>query len=158
VRDAAALLDAMAVPDPHAMYQAPVPAGPFVQEVGRSCGRSRIGLLTSPPRACPSTRVCVAAAEHTARLLEALGHTVYPVTPTFFSEPAIAGYTQVILDVSLWAARRAAHPDDGRPAAARGHGLGHAHADGLKLRASDYDPAVLPLRLPLNHLHRRRVL
>src|SRR6185369_9960465 len=48
-RDAAALLDAMSVPDRLAMYQAPPPERPFAHEVGRDGGRLRIGLLTTAP-------------------------------------------------------------------------------------------------------------
>lgn len=103
VRDAAALLDAMAVPDPHTMYQTPAPERPFADEIGRPGPALRIGLLTAAPTGLPVDPECVAAAEHTALLLEALGHTVYPVAPVFFSEPAMVGYSQVILDASLWA-------------------------------------------------------
>jgi amidase len=52
----------------------------------------------------PVDPVCVAAAEHTARLLESLGHHVIPVSPRFFSEEAFTGYAQTIIDAALWAA------------------------------------------------------
>ena len=44
VRDSAALLDAKSGPSPGDPYPAPVPAGPFADEVGRSPGRLRIAL------------------------------------------------------------------------------------------------------------------
>ncbi|WP_304454584.1 amidase [Nocardiopsis sp. YSL2] len=103
VRDTAALLDAMSVPDRLAMYQAPPPARPFSDEVGRDAGRLRIGLLTSAPTGLPVEPECVAAAEHTAHLLESLGHRVEGVAPRFFSEEAFGGYARTVLDASLWA-------------------------------------------------------
>jgi len=103
-RDAAALLDAMSVPDRLAMYQAPPPERPFAHEVGRDGGRLRIGLLTTAPTGVPVDAECVAAAEHTARLLESLGHAVEPVAPRFYSEEAFMGYAQTVLDAALWAA------------------------------------------------------
>ncbi|WP_017237875.1 amidase [Streptomyces sp. SS] len=103
-RDAAALLDAMSVPDRLAMYQAPAPERPYLDEVGRDGGRLRIGLLTEAPTGLPVDPQCVAAAEHTARLLVSLGHHVAPAAPRFFSEEAITGYAQTVLDAALWAA------------------------------------------------------
>lgn len=103
-RDAAALLDAMSVPDRLAMYQAPAPDRPYLDEVGRDAGRLRIGLLTEAPTGLPVDPQCVEAAEHTARLLVSLGHHVAPASPRFFSEEAITGYAQTVLDAALWAA------------------------------------------------------
>ena len=103
-RDAAALLDAMSVPDRLAMYQAPPPERPFADEVGRDGDGLRIGLLTTAPTGLPVAPECAAAAEHTARLLESLGHIVEPVRPRFYSEEAFLGYAQTVIDASLWAA------------------------------------------------------
>lgn len=103
-RDAAALLDAMSVPDRLAMYQAPAPERPFAAEVGRDTGRLRVGLLTTPPTGMPVDPECVAAVEHTAGLLDDLGHVVESVTPRFFSEEAFLGYAHTIVDAALWAA------------------------------------------------------
>lgn len=102
-RDAAALLDVMSVPDRLAMYQAPAPERPFADEVGREPGRLRVGLLTEAPTGLPVDPVCVEAAERAARLLEGLGHDVRPVAPRFFTEEAILGYAQTVLDAALWA-------------------------------------------------------
>ncbi len=102
-RDTAALLDIMSVPDRLAMYQAPPPERPFAHEVGRDGGVLRIGLLTEAPTGLPVTPECVAAAEHTGRLLESLGHVVEPAAPRFYSEEAFAAYAQTVIDASLWA-------------------------------------------------------
>jgi amidase len=101
-RDAAALLDIMSVPDRLAMYQAMAPERPFADEVGLDSGRLRIGLLTKAPTGMPVDPECAAAAQHTARLLESIGHVVEPAEPLFYSEEAFLGYAQTVIDASLW--------------------------------------------------------
>ncbi|SEC56708.1 amidase [Amycolatopsis tolypomycina] len=101
VRDAAALLDVMSVPDRLAWYQAPAPRRPFLDEVGAEAGRLRIGLLTASPTGMPVDPECAEAAEKAARLLESLGHDVYPVEPEFLSEEAWTAYAQTVLDASV---------------------------------------------------------
>lgn len=82
VRDAAALLDAMAgraVGDP---FWAPEEAAPFLAACDREPGRLRIARFSSPVIA--DTEVdpeCLAAYEHTSRQLEELGHEVVDVAP-----------------------------------------------------------------------------
>src|SRR5262249_40263983 len=93
----------MSVPDRLAMYQAPSPDRPFADEVGRGAGVLRVGLLTEAPTGVPVAPECAAAAEHTARLLESLGHVVEPVAPRFYTEEAFTSYAQTVLDASLWA-------------------------------------------------------
>jgi len=102
-RDAAALLDVISVPDPLAMYHAPPPDRPFADEVERKARRLCIGLLTEAPTGMPVAPECVAAAEHTARLLESLGHAVEPVAPRFYTEEAFTGFAQTVIDASVWA-------------------------------------------------------
>jgi len=102
-RDAAALLDVMSVPDRLAMYQAPPPERPFADEVERDGRRLRIGLLTEAPTGLPVAPECAAAAQHTALLLESLGHAVEPAAPRLYSEAAFAGYAQTLIDAWLWA-------------------------------------------------------
>jgi amidase len=77
VRDAAALLEWVADPPPGEPYHAPDRARPYGEEVGADPGRLRIGVMTRPPGGEFAAHAdCVAAAEHTARLLESLGHHV----------------------------------------------------------------------------------
>jgi amidase len=74
VRDTAAILDVISGPMPGDPYFAPPPPRPFLQEVGVTPGRLRIGLMTRG--ATPVHPDCVAAVTDTARLLESLGHRV----------------------------------------------------------------------------------
>ena len=77
VRDSAALLDATAGPEAGATYGLPVPARPFLDEVGTPPGRLRIALTrrTHLVGIAPHAD-CVAAAEDAARLARTLGHEV----------------------------------------------------------------------------------
>ncbi|MFF9481595.1 amidase [Streptomyces sp. NPDC014733] len=90
VRDTAAVLDAtagMATGDP---YTAPAPARPYREEVGADPGVLRIGFRTAPPGAtAPVHADCVAAVEHTARLLDGLGHRVAPEAAPALDSPGL---------------------------------------------------------------------
>ena len=73
VRDSAAMLDATGYPDPASPYAPPPKAGPYIDEVGRSPGRMRIGW-----RSRPGLHPDVEAALHaTVELLTKLGHDVF---------------------------------------------------------------------------------
>jgi amidase len=84
VRDAAALLDAMAVPMPGDIRPLPAPVEPFAAQVGRDPGRLRIARwsTTHLPGVDPSP-AAVAAWEAASRLLESLGHEVVDVANPF---------------------------------------------------------------------------
>ncbi|MDQ1519315.1 MAG: amidase, partial [Actinomycetota bacterium] len=77
VRDTALVLDAVAGPGTGDPYTAPPPLRPWITDVGADAGRLRIGFRTrlraGDGNAHPA---CVAAVEHTAALLESLGHDV----------------------------------------------------------------------------------
>jgi amidase len=77
VRDSAAMLDAIAGPEPTSPYWAPPARGPFLAEVGAPPGRLRIALTKRPfVTSVPPHPDCVAAADDAARLLAELGHHV----------------------------------------------------------------------------------
>jgi len=77
VRDSAAMLDAIAGPEPTSPYWAPPVARPFAAEVGAPPGRLRIALTKRPfVTTVPPHPDCVAAADDAARLLAQLGHDV----------------------------------------------------------------------------------
>ncbi len=85
VRDAAAILDAVAGPELGDPYWAPPPERPFRDEVGADPGQLRVGFATVSPLS-PVAPECVAAAEHTARLLEQAGHHVEEAAPAKIAE------------------------------------------------------------------------
>ena len=89
MRDTARILDAVAGPAPGDPYAAPFSATPFADAVGSDGGRLRIGLQTEAFGGGVETHPdCVAAAEHTARALEALGHVVEPAHVDALDGPA----------------------------------------------------------------------
>lgn len=89
VRDAAALLDAMAGPMPGDMFAAPqLPHGErYLDHVGRDPGRLRIGRYLTPIIADAPVHPEVRAAwEDASRLLAELGHDVVDAQPPFGPE------------------------------------------------------------------------
>src|SRR5947209_14042028 len=93
VRDTAAILDAIAGAMPGDPYTAPAPARPFREEVGRSPGRLRVGVLSrAPGELFEVDRDCVQAAEGAARLLASLGHAVEAAHPAALDDPDVARY------------------------------------------------------------------
>jgi amidase len=88
MRDAAALLDAVAGPMPGDPYVAAPPTRPYREEVGAPCGVLRIGLMsaTSTSKVHPD---CAAAVESVGRLLESLGHRVELSHPPGREDPDI---------------------------------------------------------------------
>lgn len=89
VRDAAALLDVAAGPEPGDPVVAPAPPRPFRDEVGADPGALRVGLMTTMPGSRePVHTDNVAAAEQAALLLEAAGHHVEVAHPEAFDDPS----------------------------------------------------------------------
>jgi amidase len=104
VRDAAAMLDAMAVPmpgDPH--WAPPLPPGEtFLGWADREPGRLRVGRYSTPPVDGAEVHPdCRAAWESASELLASLGHEVEDIAPPFGNELvglfetlwAVASYT-----------------------------------------------------------------
>ena len=81
VRDSAALLDATAGPERGDAYVAPMPARPFLSEVGRDPGRLKIGFHSSAHHDVEIHPECVAAVEAAAAMCANLGHEVEPFQP-----------------------------------------------------------------------------
>lgn len=80
VADVASVLDLVCGPDLLQWYNAPAPERPFLSEVGADPGRLRVGLWVEAPLGLPVDPECAEAVREAARALEALGHTVEPVT------------------------------------------------------------------------------
>lgn len=90
VRDSAAVLDIIAGLMPGDPYTAPTPLRPFLREVEADPEPLRVGLHTIPPGGLFSAHPdCVAAAQHAARLVESLGHTVELSQPVALDEAEI---------------------------------------------------------------------
>jgi amidase len=87
VADSAAVLDAIAQPDPLAWYNAPAPGRPFTQELRSTPSGLRIGLMAQAPLGIPTDPACIAGARAVAGALESLGHRVEEVeVPTISAE------------------------------------------------------------------------
>jgi amidase len=103
VRDAAAMLDVMAVPMPGDPHWAPPPAEPFLASADRDPGRLVIGRYAAPVLDVPVHADCLAAYEATTTLLADLGHEIVEVSAPF-------GPELKDLFVTLWCAAVAGLP------------------------------------------------
>ena len=95
VRDAAALLDAMAGYETGDSFVAPEPQRPFLAEASAEPGRLRVAVTTSPPLQVPVDPECAAAAHSAAELLAELGHEVQEATPPWDFSELIADFVRV---------------------------------------------------------------
>lgn len=116
VRDAAAVLDAVAGYEPGDPYGAAPFARPLVAEVGADPGRLRIGLLDRAPTV-PAHPDCVAAVERAGRLLAELGHDVEMASPPAMYDPAMIERFLVVLFASTAAGAVELEATIGRPLA-----------------------------------------
>jgi len=93
VRDSAALLDMTSGSDLGDPYAAPHKQRPFLEEVGRTPGRLKIGFLSSVPEGWNEETDlhadCKNAVEDAARLCQTLGHTVEEIDPSQLRYPNI---------------------------------------------------------------------
>ncbi|HYM56083.1 MAG TPA: amidase [Solirubrobacteraceae bacterium] len=92
VADSAAVLDAIAGPDPLAWYNAPAPARPFAGETETTPARLRVGLMAQAPLGMPTDEDCTAGARAAAAALEELGHAVEEVEVPTISEELIPSF------------------------------------------------------------------
>jgi amidase len=113
VADAAAMLDALAGPQPGDLQWAPPPAEPYLSQVGRDPGRLVIGRYLDNVLGAPVDPECVAAWESATALLGELGHEVVDVTTPDLGELYFSF-------VTLWSVGAASVPvPDGREAELR---------------------------------------
>ncbi len=124
VRDTAAVLDAVHGPCVGDPYFAPLPARPYVEEVGAEPGNLRIGVLHGAlnPR-LPTHPDCKAAAAAAAKLLEGLGHRVEESWPECMGEEEFSfrfgslTFVGTAADLDYWGAvvGKTIGPDDVEP-------------------------------------------
>lgn len=105
VRDSAVLLDIASGPAAGDRHWLAAAARPFCEEVGADPGPLRIGMSTSHPIGAEVHPDCIAATEHTAGLLSALGHMIEGAAPQFDT----SAMTTAMLDV--WAVGNAVWHD-----------------------------------------------
>jgi amidase len=86
VRDAAALLDAVAGPDPGCYGWAEPPRTSFSAQASTPPGKLRIAWTDKPLTGVPVDPECVHALHETVRLCEALGHELTEAAPRIDSE------------------------------------------------------------------------
>lgn len=80
IRDSAVFLDAVSHNSPESWHNAPLPSRPFLDSLSEKPPRLRIGFTTEAPVPARPADHIIEALESTAKLLESLGHTVFPAT------------------------------------------------------------------------------
>ncbi len=136
VRDAAALLDVAAGPEPGDPFVAPAPSRPSRDEVGARPGSLRIGLMTTFPGRDEHVHAdCVAGAEAAARMLEAAGHSVEIAHPEAFDN---AGPMDAF--IPIWSAMAASNL--ARLGRAIGRELGQEDVEPLTWLLADHGRTV----------------
>ena len=96
VADTAAALDAIAVFDPLAWWNAPAPERPFLDEVGADPGRLRIASMTTSPLGLDVDPECAAAAQRALDALADAGHEIVDHEFDAHAEAFIAGFVHVV--------------------------------------------------------------
>jgi amidase len=114
VRDSAALLDALAGPEPGDSVTPPKVHGDFLDAVAREPKPLRIALIVEAPTGVPLHADCRAALEDAATLCEALGHAVEPASLKLDADAIGAAFRACIgVDLATRLERRGA--ERGRP-------------------------------------------
>jgi amidase len=143
VRDSAAMLDAIQGPELSSPYVAPVPARPFLEDVGRDPGRLRIAFTDKSPYGDAIDPEIAGAVRDTAILLARLGHHVEERAPVLAADPAAVIAT--ILGANTALIMRQAEQRLGRPVTDNDFEiltLASAH-NAQKATATDYVAAQL---------------
>jgi Asp-tRNA(Asn)/Glu-tRNA(Gln) amidotransferase A subunit family amidase len=101
VRDSAAALDVSQGPEPSALYHAPPPERPYLEEIRRPPRRLRIALSVTPHLPSRVDLRCAEAARAAGRLCESLGHVVEEAAPELHPrELAKAFFTVVVSEAA----------------------------------------------------------
>jgi amidase len=83
VRDAAAMLDCVAIPQPGDPFLIPKPAEAYATLVRKAAPRQRLGFTLKPLMGVPVDPEVAAAVRATAKVLAGLGHDVFEHDPEF---------------------------------------------------------------------------
>ena len=151
VRDSAALLDIVAVPERGDPFVVAPSARPWAQEVGAEPGRLRIGFSTDSPLGTPVHPDMRAAVERTGALLQDLGHHVEPAAPSIDGLQLAQSYLGIYFGHTAAEVRRcvrefgAKHTDfelETRALAAIGESLPAAEYVSLRARWNDFARAL----------------
>jgi len=114
IRDSAALLDATYGAGPGDPYVAPLPAGPYLKEIGANPGKLRIAWTTVPPNGAKVEPESMEALADTVKLCADLGHHVEESSPEIEGTAVVPTFltlasTNMVVNLS-------SHPVTGRPA------------------------------------------
>jgi amidase len=144
VRDTAALLDATRGPGIGDTVIAPLPARPYVEELGADPGRLRIGILDHHAQGQRVDAEVTEAAQAVGRLLESLGHHVEAAWPEALEDKTLGSTFGAMWSTNVGAMQRRFEEQLGRPLEEREfEPMNRAQAEFAKqLTAVDYALAL----------------
>lgn len=96
VRDCAAMLDAVHGQDPGPPSIAPPPENPWLEDCEKDPGKLRIAVSKHPMLGTTLHPDCADAVDHTAHLLEGLGHHVEEAAPPIDREAFITAFAVIV--------------------------------------------------------------
>lgn len=97
VADTAAILDAIAAPDPYAWIVSATPAPAYTAALGIHQPGLRIGLMLDPPTGAAVDPICADAATDVAAVLESLGHSIIPTSSSIIDAEAIRLFNEIVM-------------------------------------------------------------
>lgn len=95
--DTAAILDAIAAPDPFAWTVAATPEPAYRRAIDTPVSRLRIGLMLVPPTGAKVDAGCAGAAVDVAAVLESHGHTIVPVEHSIIDNEAMRLFNEIVM-------------------------------------------------------------
>lgn len=96
VRDSAAYYDAIKGGSPGELYNTTISNRPLMESLTIDAKPLRIGFATSHPLNGTTHKECILAVEHTAKLLENLGHQVETVELPFYRVDILKGFIPIV--------------------------------------------------------------
>ncbi|KIN73058.1 amidase [Sulfitobacter guttiformis] len=103
VRDNAAMMDACAGPDLGAPYVAPAMEYSYMESIARPPKRLRIGVCETTFSGGAVDPECRVAVQKTAKLLEEMGHAVFPACPVADHAGMMHAWTKIVAcGTALW--------------------------------------------------------
>ncbi len=101
VRDAAAILDAIATPDPYGWIVPAVPAPRYEQALNHPVAPMRIAVMLEPVGGGPVDPDCLTAVEAVAAELEGMGHLIEPAPAPIIDPEALRLFVEVAMPAGL---------------------------------------------------------
>ena len=115
IRDTAAMLDCMAIPQVGDPFSIPKPDQPYAVLAGQAAKPLRVGVSCKPLMGVPVDPEVAAAVQATAKVLEGMGHEIVEIDPQFEGQASVRKFSDVATDLNCVSPQyfNIRHPDKG---------------------------------------------